>query len=580
MTWSKRLIRRSPAGVMLLLLAAVASVSADDAIQPILQQGIDAWVANDTETALSRMEQVVEQTDAVITANPTALAYVQRSEARSYLERFTTEEIFADIDAALAIDPNFAPAYYLRGRLKMSRLETDPYKEALADFEIAVDLDNSKWEHHNLLGFCRMQLGEYGNAVSAFNEAVRLNPDLGNPRQLRGESYYSLGMYERALEDYLGAQQREAAPSSRLYYTTGECYYQLGQYRKTIEQMQKAFAGDATDVDCHIHIGNCHYLLHEPKEALAAYDAATALNAEAGLQHHCRALALVDLGRMPEAIEASERAKSLGYDSVIGTFFPTPRDYRQLLSVTVLRNKLATDAGVMAREWLPVEGQPDGPRHLCSVSLNGNIMGQDLIDVTADGVFQASFQSDTFETPVPIIKFPIEEETTWTATTIVNTPDTGSQARIEFTFSTGNWQKITVPAGEYYAIPISESWTGTPLGDDQKYAAGNAQTRWVAAGVGDVRVQMRVQDSNVTMEFAGVEPIVPEEVPAEEAPIESVDDGKVIGSGSKGAPAQPNLLNGFELPPEAPVDPGAPRDDSDSSPGDTETDAATEPPPA
>lgn len=51
-------------------------------------------------------------------------------------------------------------------------------------------------------GLARQRSKEDDNAISDFNEAIRINPSNTQAFNARGNSYLSLGQYDRAIEDY------------------------------------------------------------------------------------------------------------------------------------------------------------------------------------------------------------------------------------------------------------------------------------------------------------------------------------------------------------------------------------------
>ena len=76
--------------------------------------------------------------------------------------------------AALAVQPDYAPAHYNLGLL-FRRLNKTP--EARAEFETALRLDPKDFKAHSNLGFVLLLLGEPDSALLHFESALRLNPE-------------------------------------------------------------------------------------------------------------------------------------------------------------------------------------------------------------------------------------------------------------------------------------------------------------------------------------------------------------------------------------------------------------------
>jgi len=140
-------------------------------------------------------------------------------------------------------------------------------------------------------------------AVAAFQEAIRLNPDLA-------EAHLRLGMALAALE-----RKPEADES----------------YRKAAELLKKRVQADPKDADSFFYLGEAHSFLHQDEEAARAYRKETRLRpddeeafyqlgkAEAKLAHYAEAIAAfqkaLDLdpndSRASEGLENAQEAAQL-----------------------------------------------------------------------------------------------------------------------------------------------------------------------------------------------------------------------------------------------------------------------------
>lgn len=290
----------------------IPSVSrGEETAELVFRQATDLMVAELYEQAEPKLKQAITLADAEIHDKPQrASIYLIRAEAKSCFTRYTLEEILADVDRAIQLEPDAAEGYHIRGKLLLNKKRTVP---ALNDLKKAIEIDSTKWYYYNVCGFCQMNLEDYDAAIANFNEAIRLNPESWNSFQLRAESRYFLRAYEIALKDFLEAHRLVKSPSRRLLYTTGECHYQLAQYRLAIQFMQKTLDGSQEDVGGLLYLGHCHYALKEWEMALGHYDRALKLNPNDGLLYYCRALVFKELGQSLEESEALKKARQLGY---------------------------------------------------------------------------------------------------------------------------------------------------------------------------------------------------------------------------------------------------------------------------
>jgi tetratricopeptide (TPR) repeat protein len=101
-----------------------------------------------------------------------ALLYNNRGLVQLELEQY--ELALADIETAIAIDPNYTPAWNNKGLI----LETiERNEESLAAYDKATELnpnDYQVWTNH---GFVLYKLGRYEEAKKSLETALEINPD-------------------------------------------------------------------------------------------------------------------------------------------------------------------------------------------------------------------------------------------------------------------------------------------------------------------------------------------------------------------------------------------------------------------
>ena len=149
--------------------------------------------------------------------------HVNRGIGYESLEDF--DRAFADYDAATRADASNAYAYANRGDMYLKKGEST---RAFADFKRAIDLEPNNPDNHNVRcwaltrsnidlrqalsdcsraidikrndplfwgnrGFTNFRLGNFDNAISDFNEALRMRPRLTDSLYLRGLSTLKKG---------------------------------------------------------------------------------------------------------------------------------------------------------------------------------------------------------------------------------------------------------------------------------------------------------------------------------------------------------------------------------------------------
>jgi tetratricopeptide (TPR) repeat protein len=147
----------------------------------------------------------------------------------------------ADYDAFVQLAGDLDPdAYRLRGRFYFNR---DRLDLALADYGAGAARFPDNGEFPNGQGLVLSNQGKFDEAVSRFDEAIRLNPASAEFVMGRAEAYDRSAQPMRALEDYdkalvLGKlSQRDMA---RLRTGRGHANFQLRQYGTAIEDLNAA----------------------------------------------------------------------------------------------------------------------------------------------------------------------------------------------------------------------------------------------------------------------------------------------------------------------------------------------------
>jgi tetratricopeptide (TPR) repeat protein len=78
-------------------------------------------------------------------------------------------------------------------------------------------------------------------AIEYLNKAIKLQPDYAQAYYNRGNAYYGLGLYQRAIKDY--AEAIRLKPNDiDAYYNRGNTYFYLGNNKLGCNDAQKACA--------------------------------------------------------------------------------------------------------------------------------------------------------------------------------------------------------------------------------------------------------------------------------------------------------------------------------------------------
>ena len=128
-------------------------------------------------------------------------------------------------------------------------------------------------------------------AAQAFQEAIRLQPDLA-------EAHLRLGMANAALDKKTEAEQ---------------------SYKKAVELYKKVIQSDTKDADAFFNLGQAHSFLHQDEEAARAFRQATRLRPDDEEAYYQLGVAETRLAHYPEATAAFQKALDLDPDDYRAT---------------------------------------------------------------------------------------------------------------------------------------------------------------------------------------------------------------------------------------------------------------------
>lgn len=136
-----------------------------------IAQGELHYALGDYGAALESLNKGIELRESQNLAS-SALLYNNRGLVQLELEQY--ELALADIETAIAIDPNYTPAWRNKGLI----LETiERNEESLAAYDKATELDPNDYQVWTNHGFVLYKLGRYEEAKKSLETALDINPD-------------------------------------------------------------------------------------------------------------------------------------------------------------------------------------------------------------------------------------------------------------------------------------------------------------------------------------------------------------------------------------------------------------------
>jgi tetratricopeptide (TPR) repeat protein len=148
---------------------------------------------------------------------------------------------------------------------------------ARKDFEVAIQLDNSRWRAHHNLAITQAVQGENKESLESFAQVIRLNPEYSNAYFNRGEILFRDNQFEPALVDFNRAI--ELAPDdSAAFSGRAHTLYAMGKTQEALSDYAKAMELAPQSVDAATEYADTCQALGKWKEAAIAYQQAMQLD--------------------------------------------------------------------------------------------------------------------------------------------------------------------------------------------------------------------------------------------------------------------------------------------------------------
>ena len=183
------------------------------------------------------------------------------------------------VSSTLTVQPTAAPSATPRRNLTVQPIASAD-SEALAHYEAGAALQEE---------------GHLEEAIDEFNDAIRLDPELGEAHHDRGKVYAALFQHERAIEDYDEAISLDPTIASA-YDDRGYSYGRLNKYQRAVEDYDEAIRLDPQSASAYNNRGLAYGRLNRYQRAVDDFDEAVRLDSQDASVYINRGLAYFNLG--------------------------------------------------------------------------------------------------------------------------------------------------------------------------------------------------------------------------------------------------------------------------------------------
>ena len=230
----------------------------------------------------------------------------------------TEDRLFPDFEGFARVRGVEAPYteltssdYKTRGRLAYERGD---YKDAIADYDIAIDNNPNDAENYYFRGLAQYSLGESEEAIVDFDHALRLNPEYKDAYFSRGHAKYNLGEYEKVIDDLTRVIDL-ASEHTDAYYWRARAKRELKRYDEAIVDFDEAIHKNSKRAQFYYWRGRSKKGLKQYTTAIADFDRAIRLEPTFVYSYYSRGDAKFELKRFAEAERDLQKALSLAKQS-------------------------------------------------------------------------------------------------------------------------------------------------------------------------------------------------------------------------------------------------------------------------
>lgn len=173
---------------------------------------------------------------------------------------------------AKELNPNLALAYAYQTEVLVQQINAgedrlDTLTQATENSRQAISLGNTLMESHRARGFLLEITGNYEEAVTEFQIAIAINPNIADLYLALGRAYRANGMDTEAITAFERASTLNPYDPWAPYYIS-RTYASNGEYTKAIQQGEDAIELDPTETQFYWNLGTQYYRSGDYTKAL------------------------------------------------------------------------------------------------------------------------------------------------------------------------------------------------------------------------------------------------------------------------------------------------------------------------
>jgi len=176
------------------------------------------------------------------------------------------------------------------------------------------------WGYWFHVGLTNSNSGKWEEAMKAFKEAIKIQPDTAAGHTSLGIAYQSLGMYKEAVDAYKQSI-RLKSDDAVVYYNLGLAYDKLGRPQDAFAAYKQAVKLNPNDGSAQISLAEAYVKAGMFKDAIETYKQYTRINPDSAAPYFHLGSAYNSIGSYQEAAESFKQAVKIEPNNAFFHFY-------------------------------------------------------------------------------------------------------------------------------------------------------------------------------------------------------------------------------------------------------------------
>jgi len=187
--------------------------------------------------------------------------------------------------------------------------------EAIAQYQIALEIDPNLVQSHNNLGLALLKKGQLDEAMTQFQKSLEINPNDADADNSLGMVFLQKGQVDEAMAQFQKALEIDPNRADA-HNNIGCIVLKKGQVDEAMAQFQKALEIKPNYAEAHLNLGNAFFKKGQEDEAIDQFQKALEINPNLAEVHNSLGFVLYQKGQVDEAIAQFQEAVRLKPDYV------------------------------------------------------------------------------------------------------------------------------------------------------------------------------------------------------------------------------------------------------------------------